>query len=1016
MASEHDSLRSKQNIRVLYAVSEGEIEEINTIYLNENNIKSVYGDFAYTLGSTTQKQIPYFETVGGTTTPTTALKMYDIEPTNFANYFLVTDANTTVFPNDGTLSAGVTPAAFSYDVEFVRIYFAFNSFYAHDGSNGDYRSTPFEAIVLSGKAGNLQQRKLSYNHSTITSGHVIKNGKSMGAYTLVVDVPRPSEVVAGEDWLITVLRRAYDAKDGTEGQNYWSTACNLSFQEYFNSEKTTYAGTALVAIAVEDASRVNNSFPSFAAKGKGLKLKVPIASYYNAATRTTLTSTWNGKFEPTLTYTNNYAWCLYNIVSDSLTKYIPIVEAPTTTITDANFFNEYEKVVIGCGVPEEYMAKYNFNSFANYCDEEVKVTSNTLNYITSITYSAGSVTITTSRAHNLTTANVLIVKGVGTEWDTPDITSYDAITSVPTTTTLTFARTINVLTKNPASQWKVYYSATEKRYSLNGQFIERKDAESFLNDILTIGNCYLAEIDGLVNVIYDRPLTLTEIDETPLFTNQNVDNGIFEYSDSNIADNYTQINVTIQDKDNFNRTKTVSVFANDLKEYLNSNSLLPYYETIITAGNLPINYFENKFELNIFDITMQGTTSTGAAYRKGRTLLWDALMNNEIVSFRTLIAGSNLYKGQIIRIADVDLMNSTGITTGRLISCNTTTNTLTFDRDITFALNTTYTLYLYLQNSPNVETILDISPKTNVDLSAIAVLQQVGDTFASFSITENTLFGGDIVDIVCIAQNSFSKAKVQLTYIATVNGKDTFHYELGTTTLVQLTSTIEITKTTYFIQKKPSKFTYNNGALLTTNTLQLNALSNTDIIADSIFVIKDNSIQTYKVISTTKEDDMYTTSCVRYDLNKFAYADYPIINNTSLAHYTYKAPDFTSNIDNTIVDIYATITGNTSGNLTANMSIVWSDTASVDNEFLPVYAIEWHTDTNETGSGIVRGSRTFNFPVNIATDASIITFTFKLQYVSEFIANINIPVTSPAITFTWDLDVPATISSTMIEN
>lgn len=977
MASDQDTLRSKQNLKLLYAISEGELTEISEIYVNETAIKSISGDFAYTLGALDQPMIPYFEMVGGNTTA-------QVELTKVA----------------GSLSSN----DFSYNVEFVRVYFSFPSFYWHwHGADTPYHTTEFECEVWSGIGNNLTKKTLNYDHSQVTTKNVYKKGKSMGQYTLVVDVPRPDNITSTETWKIKLVRLTPDAVDGTDNQDFYANKSNVSFQEYYNTSSTNYAGTALLAVAIEDASRVNNQVPSIAAKGKGLKIKVPISTYYDSINRTYTGTSWNGTFDPIFKYTNNFAWCLYNIVSDSLTKIIPTSPVGTVPMT-------YEKIIIGCGVPEEYMAKYNFSKFASYCDDDVVTYGVKLNYISSIVYSGGLVTITTSVPHNITTAfGKLSLFNANNSTDLLNgFAGKGLIINNITTNTLTYSPVNTITGTINLANTSVFHYETEKRYSLNGQFLERKDADSFLNDILTIGNCYLAEIDGLVNVIYDYPLTTAEIEATPIFTNQNVDNGIFEYSDSNIADNHTQINITIQDKDNFNRTKTIAVFANDLKDWLNLHSQLPYYETNLASGLLRINYFEDKFSLNVLDITMQGTTSSAAAYRKGRSLLWDSLMNNEIVSFKTLLAGSNLYKGQVIRIADTDLMGSTGVKTGRITAFDLTSHTITLDREVTLLANTTYYLYLYTNESVVTKTLLTSTLLTN----NTTITKTAGNHELKVALDISLVSVGD--ELVIEGSVVITDGTYTITSIDTINNVAICYLAKATISLSEYG--IKVTKNIYTLQKKPTKFTIPNVTVDTTsNTLVIASVPS--VLLDSIFVIKTTTFQTYKVISTTKDEDMYTTSCIRYDLNKFNYIDYSIYDTSAnLAHIDYKTPDIASTINNTVVDIYASVSNTTDGKLSATITISWQDDITTF-DILHKYYIEWTASNGTNDKKYIDGTKEYTFSVNIDSATSTVDFSFTLKYVSyTFWQGLGNDNGTPPINFNWTLDVPATIASTIIEH
>jgi len=275
---------------------------------------------------------------------------------------------------------------------------------------------------------------------------------------------------------------------------------------------------------------------------------------------------------------------------------------------------------------------------------------------------------------------------------------------------------------------------TERRYTLNRQFFERKDAKIARNEMLSIGNAELIETEGLVSVIWEHKFTQTEIDSSPLFTNQNVIDGKFEYASSDIAENYTQINVTLQEIDNRNRTRTLTVLASELEDFLN-----------VTDG-----YFNNLYGYQSSDFLLLGCASVAAGIRKGRSILWDSLMTDidgdGIVQFKTLIEAALLHKGNLIRIAD-DAMYST-VSTGRLVSyiSEATSVTLTLDRAIVCNGITKLLVYdttgnvleLLLDELSGSHNIVHSTSFGNLNLSPQSLFVQKTDKVSLYKVTNVT--------------------------------------------------------------------------------------------------------------------------------------------------------------------------------------------------------------------------------------------------------------------------------------
>lgn len=232
--------------------------------------------------------------------------------------------------------------------------------------------------------------------------------------------------------------------------------------------------------------------------------------------------------------------------------------------------------------------------------------------------------------------------------------------------------------------------------------------------MLSLGNADLLETGGFVSIIWDRPFTELEVANSPLFTNQNVSEGKFEYASSDIVENYTQINVTIQEIDNRNRTRTLTVMASELEDYLE-----------VAHG-----YFTDKYGYQSSDFLVLGTSSVAAGIRKGRSLLWDALMvdleGDGIIQFKCLIEGALLHKGSLIRVADNAVFDT--VVTGRIVSFAYATGVLsiTLDRAITCS-GVTYVL-VYKDDGTVVELALNetsgIYTEVTVTIATISLMAQ----------------------------------------------------------------------------------------------------------------------------------------------------------------------------------------------------------------------------------------------------------------------------------------------------
>ncbi len=120
-------------------------------------------------------------------------------------------------------------------------------------------------------------------------------------------------------------------------------ASTTVFQSYTEiiEEKFSYPNSALVALRFD--SREFSSIPSRKYLIRGIKIKIPSNATVDTTThlgRITYSGIWDGTFQAA-TWTNDPAWCLYDLLIDS--RY-------------------------GCSVPESSLDKYDFFSVSQYCN------------------------------------------------------------------------------------------------------------------------------------------------------------------------------------------------------------------------------------------------------------------------------------------------------------------------------------------------------------------------------------------------------------------------------------------------------------------------------------------------------------------------------------------------------------------------------------------------------------------------------------------------------------------------
>jgi len=699
-----DTDKSQQTLLLLIAFSEGEVESLDNVTFNDSSIINYSADVAWVRGTITQDSIEGFDKVGTFIGgPASEIRCETGGSPNSPTYTIPADART------------------------ARVIISFPSGFSWQSPKGNVSTSGVELTMdTAPNAGALDGLDPPDSISWTKYRNMGKAGiKTSSPYSYDIMVPRPDGTIGSTGWAIRVRRISADSV--TSGPGHYNKTYVQTVVAYTNTDHTVYAGTACLAVRINDASEIGNSIPVVGGEGRGMKLYLPKSTYYvndytNPSYRTYLSSSWDGTFGTTKAYTENLSWIIYNLLGDKLNTWCPIVHyywvfnntsertsyvypdnaagkwvkqlddpdnvwritsvvptvgTATFTTVSSTSPTVRQRIIRGIGIPEEYLAKYTFEKFARYCDEVITTTYNGNSY-------------------------------------------------------------------------------SEFRHSVHGQFLERKDAEVFLNELLSIGNANIVEIDGLVSVIYDKKLTTDELAVVPLFTNQNVDNGVFEYSGSDITENYTQINITIQDKDNMNRTKTVSVQSGELATYLSKSSST---------------YYTDLYGFNSTDIVLQGCNSDFTAVRKGRSLLFDSLENDRFVHFKLSLLATKLHKGQVIQVQDSD--NAKETLSGRVISSSWTSGVLTLHLDRSLTLSGVTYLTVYAQGAATTNTKL-------TDTDTYSFLRAVKLTLNETSGVHSTVTA-DTASLTLVPESIFAVVSTEIEYftITQITFEDGFYIISG---------------------------------------------------------------------------------------------------------------------------------------------------------------------------------------------------------------------------------------------
>lgn len=271
-----DTLSSKQTAKILLLLGEGEIDSVQEVYLNRTPISNFKGaSYQVRTGTSAQTPIPGFgeiESVSSGFSPATL---------NVATPYI---------------------RSFAYEVSAVRISLSLSSLrlIKDDGDivgyqvDLDIQTRPTPGGIYS-----------SYKTST-------KKGKASGQYIWDVRVPRPSGVVAGQQWTVKVIRTSPDDADSKHS----SVTSVVGVTELQHpTTPYNYPNSALLALTLDDAEQFGGRIPEVTIKLLGEKVYTP--SNYNASTRV-YTGVWNGAFKSVKEYTNNPAWILYHVLTQRM--------------------------------------------------------------------------------------------------------------------------------------------------------------------------------------------------------------------------------------------------------------------------------------------------------------------------------------------------------------------------------------------------------------------------------------------------------------------------------------------------------------------------------------------------------------------------------------------------------------------------------------------------------------------------------------------------------------------------
>lgn len=314
----NDTLESKQTVRLLFALSEGEIEGVEDILVNSASISN----FASTIVTWEQRK--------GTIDQTVVKGFSDVEaPIEDIHNFPLQLFHGTDYIY--TLLGQYSAIRVTLNIDRLEQVTAKGDRVGYEVTLEIYR----------------RKKDAGENWQLVTT--TTKKGKCTTTYAWDIRVNKPDNVTISDSWELKVIRvSANDVKDSLMSKTFLASIITIT-------EKTlTYPKTALVGITLKDAKQFGSSVPEIKFKVKGIKLFLPDTyivngRHYNEPNP----GQWSGAFKSFTEYTDNLAWVIYwSLVQPS----------PEMGGAAAGF---------GLNIPMSDVDIGSFYSYAKHCDQLV---------------------------------------------------------------------------------------------------------------------------------------------------------------------------------------------------------------------------------------------------------------------------------------------------------------------------------------------------------------------------------------------------------------------------------------------------------------------------------------------------------------------------------------------------------------------------------------------------------------------------------------------------------------------
>jgi hypothetical protein len=273
-----NTLQASAVVKIIEVLAEGQIEGLcggaKGIYINDTPLQNSDGSYNFT-------NVLWDYRVG-------------LPDQDYMQGFSNVEAEISVATDVSIASNNIVRTVSATNIDAVRVTIQLpNGLSSQDTTTGDINGSVADIRI---------DRKLTSSGTWAVAGYYEIYGKTMNPYEVQYLIDRPG---ASGTWDVRVVRLNADPGANVNNQTRFERLTEIQYIQL------QYDDTAYVGVAI-NAESVGNSIPHRSYLVKGARVQIP--SNYNPVTRV-YTGIWNGTF--TTAWTDNPAWCLYDMLTNT---------------------------------------------------------------------------------------------------------------------------------------------------------------------------------------------------------------------------------------------------------------------------------------------------------------------------------------------------------------------------------------------------------------------------------------------------------------------------------------------------------------------------------------------------------------------------------------------------------------------------------------------------------------------------------------------------------------------------